>query len=123
MPAPEFFERVGQRALYRPHRAANFEDAMELCMAAIRFARDEKLTDILINVHGITGIEAVTAFMRYQLAVQLAQNAGSLRVALVVPEALMDPRKFAMLMARNRGVNADVFTREADALKWLDACA
>jgi hypothetical protein len=59
--------------------------------------------------------------MRYELAVRWAQSAGTLRVALVVPEALMDPKKFAMLMAHNRGVNGDVFTSEAEALKWLNA--
>jgi hypothetical protein len=101
--------------------AATFEAALELCMAAIRHARDENLSDIVVNIHGISGIDTVTTFMRYELAVQLAQNAGNLRVALVVPETLMDPQKFAMLMAQNRGVNADVFTRETDALEWLDA--
>jgi hypothetical protein len=123
MAPPEYFERVGQRAFYRPQGAANFTTALEICMAAIRYARDEKLADMLINVLGITGIEAVTPFMRYELATQMAQNAGALRIALVVPEALMDPRKFAMLIVQNRGVNADAFTREADALKWLDARA
>jgi hypothetical protein len=33
----------------------------------------------------------------------------------------MDPQKFAMLMAHNRGVNGDVFTNEAEALQWLNA--
>jgi hypothetical protein len=42
-------------------------------------------------------------------------------VVLVVPENLMDPQKFAMLMAHNRGVNGDVFTSEAGAPRWLNA--
>ena len=118
---PEFVERVGQRAYYRPVLAVNFEQALGLFASAIEWARDQKCTDMLVNACGITGIESLTTFMRYELAVRWAQSAGTLRVALVVPEALMDPKKFAMLMAHNRGVNGDVFTDEAEALRWLNA--
>ena len=117
---PEFVERVGQRAFYRPVVAASFHDALGLCMTAVRWAREQGCSDMLVNVYGITGIENLTTFMRYELAVTWAQAAGALRVALVVPDTLMDPQKFAMLMAHNRGVNGDVFTHEAEALKWLD---
>ena len=118
---PEFAERVGQRAFYRPVLSASFQEALGLCMTAIRWARDCNCTDMLVNVHGILGIDNLTTFMRYEVAVAWSQAAGSLRVALVVPENLMDPQKFAMLMAHNRGVNGDVFTSEAEALRWLDA--
>jgi hypothetical protein len=118
---PEFVERIGQRAFYRPVLAASFHDALGLCMAAVRWAREAGCGDMLVNVYGITGIESITTFMRYEVAVSWAQAAGTLRVALVVPENLMDPQKFAMLMAHNRGVNGDVFTNEAEALQWLNA--
>jgi hypothetical protein len=118
---PEFVERIGQRVYYRPVLAANFQEALGLCTAAVEWARDQQCTDMLVNVYGISGIESLTTFMRYELAVKWAQSAGSLRVALVVPETLMDPQKFAMLMAHNRGVNGDVFTNEAEALSWLNA--
>ena len=118
---PEFVERIGQRAFYRPVLTANFQQALELCAVAVEWARDHRCTDMLVDVHGISGIESVTTFMRYELAVKWAQSAGALRVALVLPESLLDPRKFGMLMAHNRGVNGDVFTNEAEALRWLDA--
>ena len=118
---PEFVERIGQRAFYRPALAASFQEALGLCMTAIRWARDSNCSDMLVNVYGIAGIDSITTFMRYEVAVAWAQAAGSLRVALVVPENLMDPQKFAMLMAHNRGVNGDVFTSEAEALQWLNA--
>ena len=91
------------------------------CTAAIRWAREQGCSDMLVNVYGISGIESLTTFMRYEVAVAWAQAAGALRVALVVPDNLMDPQKFAMLMAHNRGVNGDVFTNEAEALQWLNA--
>lgn len=118
---PEFVERIGPRAFYRPVLSANFHEALQLCMAAVTWAREQKCSDMLVNVYGIVGIENITTFMRYEVAVAWAQAAGSLRVALVVPDNLMDPQKFAMLMAHNRGVNGDVFTTEAEALHWLNA--
>jgi len=118
---PEFVELVGQRAFYRPILSTNFHEALGLCMAAVRWAHDNHCTDMLVNVRGISGMEAITAFMKYEVAVGWAQVAGSMRVALVVPDELMDPRKFALLMAQNRGVNGDAFTSEAEALQWLNA--
>jgi len=118
---PEFFERVGDRAFYRPVTAASFQQALELCMAAVRFAREQGCADMLVNVYGVRGIDNLTTFMRYEVAVAWAESAGALRVALVVPENLMDPQKFALLMAHNRGVNGDVFISEPEALQWLNA--
>jgi hypothetical protein len=118
---PPFVERVGERAFYRPVLSADFHEALGLCMAAVRWAREQGCTDMLVNVRGISGMEAITPFMKYEVAVGWAQAAGALRVALVVPDHLMDPQKFALLMAHNRGVNGDAFTSEADALHWLNA--
>jgi hypothetical protein len=119
--APEFVERIGSRAFYRPVLSAGFHDALGRCIAAVRWAREQGCTDMLVNVQGISGMEAITPFMKYEVAVGWAQAAGTMRVALVVPEHLMDPQKFALLMAQNRGVNGDAFTSEAAALHWLDA--
>jgi|GraSoiStandDraft_24_1057298.scaffolds.fasta_scaffold571259_2 hypothetical protein len=118
---PEFVERIGPRAFYRPVLSANFHDALQLCIQAVSWAREQGCADMLVNVYGILGLENITTFMRYEIAVAWAQAAGSLRVALVVPDELMDPQKFAMLMAHNRGVNGDVFITEAEALRWLNA--
>jgi hypothetical protein len=118
---PEFLERIGARAFYRPVFTAGFHEALRRCAAAVQWAREQGCSDMLVNVQGVTGMEAINAFMKYEVAVSWAQAAGSMRVALVVPESLMDPQKFALLMAHNRGVNGDAFVTEAEALRWLDA--
>ena len=118
---PEFVERIGTRAFYRPVLSAGFHDTLRLCMAAVTWAREQGCVDMLVNVRGISGLEFITAFMRYEVAVSWAQSAGDMRVALVVPDEIMDPNKFALLMAQNRGVNGDAFTTEADAMQWLNA--
>ena len=118
---PEFVERIGSRAFYRPVLSASFHDALQRCLAAVTWAREQGCADMIVNVRGISGMEAITAFMKYEVAVGWAQSAGTMRVALVVPDELMDPNKFALLMAQNRGANGDAFTNEADALQWLNA--
>jgi hypothetical protein len=122
MDAPESFERIGSRGLYRPAGVVSYEQALQMFAGAIQFARDLRLADLLVNSHGLSGFTSPDVVGRYALAVKWAQSAaGSLRVALVVRREFMDPQKIAMLMANNRGVVGDVFTDEADALAWLDA--
>jgi len=118
---PEFVERIGPRAFYRPVFDATFHDALRLCVGAVNWAREQGCVDMLVNVRGISGLEAITPFMKYEVAVGWAQAAGGMRVALVVHDHIMNPEKLALLMAHNRGVNGDAFTTEADALRWLDA--
>jgi hypothetical protein len=122
MAAPENFEIVGSRGIYRPVGAVTFEQAVEMVAAAMSYARERGLTDLLASTHGLTGFQPPSTFARYALAVKWAEAAaGSLRVALVARPELIDSQKIGVLMAQNRGVNGDVFAHEADALAWLDA--
>jgi hypothetical protein len=122
MDAPESFEHSGSRGFYRPAGIVSYDQALQMFADAIQFARDLKLTDLLVNSQGLGGFASPDVVARYALAVKWAQSAaGSLRVALVVRPEFMDPQKIAMLMANNRGVVGDVFTDEVDALAWLDS--
>jgi hypothetical protein len=122
MQAPENFEIVGSRGFYRPVGIVTFEQAVEMVAIAMVHARASGLTDLLASTLGLTGFQSPSTFARYALAVKWAESAGgALRVALVARPEVIDPQKIGVLMAQNRGVNGDVFTREADALAWLDA--
>jgi hypothetical protein len=44
---------------------------------------------------------------------------GRVQMALAVHGSMIDPEKFGILVARNAGMNADVFDNEPDALAWL----
>lgn len=46
-------------------------------------------------------------------------NRYGIKIAVVVPEEKLEPEKFAEMVARNRGVNACVFTDYQTAEKWL----
>jgi isopropylmalate/homocitrate/citramalate synthase len=122
MTAPDFFETIGSRGFYRPVAQVTFEQAIEMVAAAMRYAREHGLVDLLANTNDLTGFSQPSTFARYSLAVKWAEAAGgALRVALVTRAEIIDPQKIGVLMAQNRGVNGDVFTNETDALAWLDA--
>jgi hypothetical protein len=119
--APKEFERVGRRGFYRPVAVVTFEQALTLCVNAMKYAREQELADLLLNSCGLTGFASPSIFERYELASQWAQAVGgTVRVALVCRPEVMDPQKIAVLMAQNRGVSGDVFLTEAAALEWLD---
>jgi hypothetical protein len=121
---PQFSERVGKRGFSRPTGQVTFEQGLELMADAIRWAREEQLRDILIDIRGFTLVGPLTTFMRYELGKRLAEVAGGLvRVAIIANASIIDPQKIAALVAQNRGMNVDVFASEADALKWLDTRA
>jgi hypothetical protein len=122
MRAPDSFEQFGSRGFYRPVAVVTFEQAIEMVALAMLYARERRITDLLVNTHGLTGFPEPSTFGRYSLAVKWAESAGgALRVALVARAEIIDPQKIGVLMAQNRGVNGDVFTNEMDALVWLDA--
>jgi hypothetical protein len=117
----EFFEQVGTRAYFRPVARVSFERGVDLIGRAIRSALEMGLTDIVVNTTGITGYTLEGVFSRYAYAIMLAKSAGSkLRVASILPSEHFDPQRIGTVMARNRGVDSEVFVSEADALKWLD---
>lgn len=122
MKAQDYFEQIGTRGFYRPLGHATFEQAVDLVADAMVLARESNCVDLLVSVHGLTGIQPPSVFARYDLAVKWARSAESkLRVAVVAPAELIDPEKIGVLMAQNRGVTGDVFTSEAAAIDWLDA--
>jgi hypothetical protein len=41
------------------------------------------------------------------------------QLSLVVRPEMIDPEKFGITVARNAGMNADVFPAEPEALAWL----
>ena len=46
-------------------------------------------------------------------------NSYGIQIAVVVSEDKLEPEKFAEMVARNRGVNACVFTDHQTAEDWL----
>jgi len=75
---------------------------------------------LLIDTTNWTGHDSPTTLERYEVAKTFSQAAGgAVRLAMVVRPELMDPEKFEVLVATNRGMVGNVFDSEKAALAWL----
>ncbi len=77
---------------------------------------------VLVDIRGLDGM-APNSLERYEIGVRVAdrQRAMEETVALVVvgDEPIVDPERFAEVVARNRGAFARVFTDFDEALVWI----
>ena len=113
-------EVVGECAYCRPVGTVTLEQSVELVDQALVFARDRQIPKLLVNCKGLIGFRSPTLPERYFIVRQWAATAkGLVQVALVIRSEMMDPEKFGVTVARNSGLNADVFLEEAEALAWL----
>jgi len=111
---------IDQCAFCRPEGPATLESAVALVEQAITYARENEVPKLLFNGHQLTGIRSPSLPERYFLSRQFAAAAqGKVQMALVIHADLIDPEKFGIQVARNAGMNADVFDNEPEALGWL----
>lgn len=120
MKAPENFENFDAYACYDLIGCFALQEAIDLVSEAIAFARDQRIRKLLVDVTQATGFESPGTLERFYMAIQFAREARSIViVAIVAREELIDPDKFGITVARNRGLLSDVFTSRADATAWL----
>lgn len=106
--------------LYRPVGSVSFTQAVALVRAAIAFARRNQVRDLLVDTTGLTGFLSPDTFQRFLAAVAWADEAtGGLRLAMVAREEMIDPEKFGVTVAANRGLVSNIFTTEIEARDWL----
>ena len=112
------------RGVYRPVGAVSFNEAVALVRAAIAATR------AATQIRGPPGryddadrvLPSPDTLQRFLAAVQWADEAGgTVCLALVAREEMIDPEKFGVMVATNRGLVCNIFTTEAEARAWLDA--
>ncbi|HEX8913108.1 MAG TPA: hypothetical protein VF796_12180 [Humisphaera sp.] len=122
MDAPEHYLLQEGRACYRPIGTVRFAEAAALITRAIAVAREQQADDVLVDTTGLTGFAPPGTVERYLAVTQWAHEArGRLRLAIVARRDMIDPQKFGVTVAANRGLVSDIFDTEADARAWLDA--
>jgi hypothetical protein len=95
-------------------------DAAGKVIEAIEFSREQKISRLLIDAQNWTGHKSPDTIERFTWAGAFAAAARStVKLALVVRPEMMDPDKFEVTVARNRGLMGDVFDSEKEALAWL----
>ena len=116
----EHFETSGEYGYFRPVGQVTLQEAIELVTRAITLARERSIRRLFVNAAGLTGFPSPTLPERYFAAREWAGAAPpDLRFSLVVRAEMIDPEKFGAMVARNAGLDANVFADEAEALSWL----
>lgn len=120
MTAPEHFQLSEGYAAYRPAGEVTLLQGVALVTAAIHYAREQKIPRLLLDVTRLTGFPSPDLIARYDMAKEWAEAGESaLKVVMVAPAHLIDPQRFGVVVARNRGLNVNTFPSEAEALQWL----
>ena len=111
---------IADYGCYRPQGQVTFEEAVHLIATAIEYARDRKVKLLFVDSTKLIGFASPGTWDRFWMGVQLAASGHSVvKLALMARPELIDPQHFGVTVARNRGLLADVFTTERDALTWL----
>jgi len=105
---------------YRLSGHGSLEEAGSKVIEAITFSREQGMRKLLIDTTNWTGHESPTTTERFNLAAAFTTAAGSaVKLAMVVRPEMMDPEKFEVRVATNRGLIGNVFDSEKEALAWL----
>jgi hypothetical protein len=121
MDALEYFEIAGSRGFFRPSGSVSLAEVVNMVTVAIEFARAHGVRELIVNVCDLTGFESPSITQRYFFVEKWAIVAGaSVRLAMVVRTEMINPQKFGVTVAVNRGLDANVFESEAEAVDWLD---
>lgn len=108
-------------AHYRLEGTMTIKRGIESIAQAIVFTRERGVGRLLVDVTGIKLTAMPTVSDRYEWGETWAHAArGSVRVVIVAPKELIDPGRFGILVAANRGLESNVFATEAEALAWLE---
>jgi hypothetical protein len=120
MQAPEHFEIMDGYCCYRLSGHGSLAEAAGKVIEAITFSREQGLRKLLIDTTNWTGHESPTTLERFTVAEAFTAAARSaVKLAMVVRPEMMDPDKFEVTVATNRGLVGNVFDSEKDALAWL----
>jgi|GEM_PF-457571 len=120
MPQPESLIRRTGYAIYRPEGPRKFADIASAAVAVLAWCRDHGEGRLIVDLRKVVGGLEASAIERLELGEQAAGvAAGSVQVAMIGPEEVFHPERFAAVVASNRGLKVGTFSNEVTALEWL----
>ena len=116
----EHFEQKGAYARFCPVGHLSFVEVAELMSRAVVRCRQKKIAKLLIDTTGLPGFHPPGMAEQYNLAERIASEAKSaVKIAHVAGPEWVRSGKFTAMVAKNRGLDANNFYSEPEALKWL----
>ena len=94
-------------------------DAGEQVRAAVALAAAEGHAALLLDLRNYRGLSPGMAARHEYVRLWAAAAEGRVRVGVVLRAEYIDPERFGIVVARNFGLEADVFTEEESAVRWL----
>jgi hypothetical protein len=115
-----YFKTVGDHAVFRPSGHVTLAELSEIIRQSIELAKTQRVRKLLAVITCLNGFPSPTLAQRFRMVEEwAATSVGEIKFALVIQPWLMNPQRFGVLVARNRGFDAEVFTSEEEALDWL----
>ena len=120
MKAPEHLKVREGYGCYRMSGHGPLTEAASKVIDVIIYCREQGIRNLLVDTTAWTGHDSPTTLERFNVAEAFTHAARSeVKMAMVVRPEMMDPNKFEVTVARNRGMIGNVFEREDEALAWL----
>lgn len=119
MNPPTDFEICEGYACFRPSGQVTFYEGVGLVAKALAEASEKGIQRLLLDTVNLRGFPHPTTVERYHMAEQWAASARGLRLSVLTRPDLVDPLRFGIMVARNRGLFVNVFTSEPEAVAWL----
>lgn len=120
MNQPKHFEILESHAVFHPVGEVTLEQAVQLVLSAITFAREHQIGKLLTDLTNLTGFESPSIATRYFFIQEWARAAqGRVCISMVAKPEMIDPEKFGVTVAENAGLCCDVFASKEEALAWL----
>lgn len=119
MSAPEYFELREDHACFRPVGKVTLAEATALLTRALDYAVEQKIPRLLVNACELIMPLPTLADKYFAVREWAGVAGGCVRLAIVLPAAIVDPQKFGEMVARNAGLTAHIGISEPEALQWL----
>lgn len=124
MQVPEFLTIGGDLATYRPVGVfGTIAPAIALVTQGVAHAASQpQVRRMLIDMRGLEGFRPPSIVERYDMMIAWtnAEAGRGIKIAMIARPEMIDPRRFGILVAANRGMTGEVFLDEPPALAWLD---
>jgi RimJ/RimL family protein N-acetyltransferase len=120
MTTPDHLTLEEGYAAYRPVGKAAPPQAIDELIAALTWCRQAGIARLMCDARGWSAIDGMDTSERFQLGKRAADVArGHVKVAMVLTRTQVDPERFGETVARNRGLDVEIFFNEVEALTWV----
>ena len=117
---PTYLTLGSDYASYRPDAEVPLADAVDMIDEAVRFCRENGHQLLFIDIRKLKGFPSPSTTDRFWLMKKWAESAGGdVVISMVAPPEIIDEEKIGVTMAANRGLVANIFAAESEAIEWL----